>query len=93
MFCWYLLNYAIVFSDPVAVLTARHLPVRAAKPWQVHQSQGGIWRIQRNLQLEGDVARRLRLAVISHIYLILPYIVHHSCLLARTTRVGVTIIV
>ena len=40
--------------------------------------------------LEVDVVRRLRLAAMAHVYSILPYIVRHSCLLARTTHVGVT---
>jgi hypothetical protein len=35
--------------------------------------------------------RRLRLAAIAHIYPILLYIARYSCLLARTTRVGVTV--
>jgi hypothetical protein len=38
------------------------------------------------LQLEVDVARRLRLAAIVHIYSVLPYITRHSCSLARTIR-------
>jgi hypothetical protein len=37
-------------------------------------------------------SRRLRLAAIAHIYPILPYITCCSYLLARTTRVGVTIL-
>ena len=40
------------------------------------------WRIQRNLQPEADVARRLRLAAIAHTYSILPYLsVIVACLL------------
>jgi hypothetical protein len=43
-----------------------------------------------DLQLQVDIARRLRLAAIAHIYPILPFIVRYSCSLPRTTRVGVT---
>jgi hypothetical protein len=39
-----------------------------------------------DLHLEVNVARRLRLAAIAHIYLILPYITRYNCLLARTAR-------
>ena len=42
------------------------------------------------IQVEVDVARRLQLAAIAHIYPVLPFIVRYSCLLARMTRVGVT---
>ena len=37
-------------------------------------------------------SRRLRLAATAHTYPILLYIACYSCLLARTTRVGVTIL-
>jgi len=43
-----------------------------------------------DLQLEIDVARRLRLAAIAHIYPVLSYIARYSCLLARTTLGPVT---
>jgi hypothetical protein len=44
----------------------------------------------KDLQLEVDVARRLRLAAIAHVYPILPCFTCYSCLLSRITPVGMT---
>ena len=42
---------------------------------------GGMSKLggSRNLQLEVDVPRRLRLAVVAHIYSVLPFNVRYSC--------------
>jgi len=93
MFCWYLLNYAIVFSDAVAVLTARHLPVRVAKPCQVHQSQGvfgGFKGISSLKVMSRDAYDWLSYHISTLFYPISSIIA--ACSLVRP-RVGVTIIV
>lgn len=81
------MNYAIRLSSPPAT-SVLGLPSLAKSTTLRGIS---VSHCLEDSQLKGDVARCLQLAAMSHIYLIFPYIVRQSCLLARTTRVGVTI--
>jgi hypothetical protein len=77
----------LIFPPPSFLLRLASLvKIITLRGAHISPKLGGL----KNLQLEVNVVRSLLLVAIAHISPILPRIACYSCLLARTTRVGVT---